>query len=127
MSGTKVIRLKGHSDNIRSLCLSQDGTKIISGSSDHTIKIWDIGQQSCIGTIRNHLDSVWTLSADTNFRYLVSGSRDKTVCLTSLQTFESNCVCVFDSQVCASTFIFDENSNSQQKIAIGTADANISL
>jgi WD40 repeat protein len=30
----------GHSDLVRSVAYSPDGTKIISGSADDTIKIW---------------------------------------------------------------------------------------
>ena len=32
-----------HSDNISSVAFSSDGTKIVSGSSDKTIKVWDSG------------------------------------------------------------------------------------
>ena len=31
------------SDNIMSVALSPDGTKIVSGSGDKTIKVWDSG------------------------------------------------------------------------------------
>ena len=32
-----------HSDFIRSVAYSPDGTKIVSGSDDKTIKVWDAG------------------------------------------------------------------------------------
>ena len=32
-----------HSDYIRSVAFSPDGTKIVSGSDDKTIKVWDSG------------------------------------------------------------------------------------
>ena len=32
-----------HSDIIRSVAFSPDGTKIVSGSVDRTIKVWDSG------------------------------------------------------------------------------------
>jgi WD40 repeat protein len=32
-----------HSDTIRSVAFSPDGTKIVSGSDDKTIKVWDSG------------------------------------------------------------------------------------
>ena len=32
-----------HSDTITSVAFSPDGTKIVSGSLDETIKVWDVG------------------------------------------------------------------------------------
>ena len=34
-----------HSQPITSVVLSPDGTKIVSGSWDRTIKVWDLGAQ----------------------------------------------------------------------------------
>ena len=34
-----------HSQLIRSVAVSPDGTKIVSGSDDKTIKVWDFGAQ----------------------------------------------------------------------------------
>ena len=34
--------LEGHTSSILSVCVTKDGSKIISGSVDGTIKIWDI-------------------------------------------------------------------------------------
>ncbi len=35
-------KTSAHSDWIKSVAFSPDGTKIVSGSSDGTIKVWDI-------------------------------------------------------------------------------------
>ena len=32
-----------HSDDINSVAFSPDGTKMVSGSDDWTIKVWDLG------------------------------------------------------------------------------------
>lgn len=53
-SGEQIVKLKGHSDNVKALALSVDGSQIISGSSDGTIKLWNVGQQKCIETIQVH-------------------------------------------------------------------------
>ena len=36
-------KTNAHSDWIRSVAFSPDGTKIVSGSFDKTIKVWDFG------------------------------------------------------------------------------------
>ena len=36
-------KTNAHSDVIRSVAFSPDGTKIVSGSDDMTIKVWDSG------------------------------------------------------------------------------------
>jgi WD40 repeat protein len=36
-------KTNAHSDRITSVAFSPDGTKIVSGSADKTIKVWDFG------------------------------------------------------------------------------------
>ena len=38
-------KTNAHSDFITSVVFSPDGTKIVSGSDDKTIKVWDSGAQ----------------------------------------------------------------------------------
>ena len=39
-------KTNAHSSSIVSVAFSPDGTKIVSGSGDETIKVWDTGAQS---------------------------------------------------------------------------------
>ena len=39
----KAEKQSAHSDWIHSVAFNHDGTKIVSGSSDKTIKVWDAG------------------------------------------------------------------------------------
>ena len=40
-----IEKTNAHSDCINSVTFSPDGTKIVSGSHDRTIKVWDFGAQ----------------------------------------------------------------------------------
>lgn len=50
----RIMKLKGHSENVKALVVSSDGSQVISGSSDGTIKLWSIGQQRCVQTLHVH-------------------------------------------------------------------------
>ena len=49
---------------------------MLTGSSDHTIRLWDLGQQRCVQTLAVHTDSVWALWASPSFSTVYSGGRD---------------------------------------------------
>jgi len=63
-SGTRITRFVGHTDNIRSILISQDGDTIMTASSDQTVKIWSTVAGRCQSTLTMHNDSVWCLRSD---------------------------------------------------------------
>ena len=84
--------------------MNADGTRLLSGSPDHSIKLWDLRHQRCVQvctfdgkteylragialrTFHVHSDSVWTILTTDNFEVVVSGGRDKCVFKTNLAT-----------------------------------------
>ncbi|MBN81939.1 MAG: hypothetical protein CMJ70_17550 [Planctomycetaceae bacterium] len=38
--------LKGHDDEVWSVAFSPDGQRIVSGSNDKTLKIWDASEEA---------------------------------------------------------------------------------
>jgi WD repeat-containing protein 48 len=90
----RLIKLKGHTENIKALVISTDGSHILSGSSDGTIKLWSVGQQRCIQTISIHTEGVWSLLVNDNFTHVISGSRDKKIFMTEIRNpYNSTLVC----------------------------------
>lgn len=65
-------------------CLQLDKKKMVTGSRDKTIKIWDLETGSCKMTITGHTRSVLCLQYDNDT--IVSGSSDATLIVTELET-----------------------------------------
>ncbi|RHY55926.1 hypothetical protein DYB34_001415, partial [Aphanomyces astaci] len=101
-SGYCTQTLKGHSDWVRDICITDDGQFLASGGNDRAITLWDLAQGKAIQCMREHEHVVETLqfaargpqgaaieaihgkkvaetTGQTVARYLLSGSRDRTV------------------------------------------------
>ena len=50
------------SKSVRSVAFNHDNTKIVSGSSDNSIKIWDVKRGTCISTLNGHSDYVLSVA-----------------------------------------------------------------
>ncbi|KAJ3291214.1 hypothetical protein HK104_006274 [Borealophlyctis nickersoniae] len=75
----------GHQEAI--YCLQFDEDKIVSGSRDDTIKIWDMKSGKCRTTLMGHHGSVLCLQYDD--RHIVSGSSDSTIMVWDVKTGRS--------------------------------------
>ncbi|KAI3432393.1 hypothetical protein D9Q98_003949 [Chlorella vulgaris] len=107
-SGRSVMQLKGHTDNVRSLQLEAEGRLLLSGSADHTMRLWDLGQQRCVQTLAVHTDSVWALAATPSFAAVFSGGRDGCIYRTRLSTRVSELLAVEQRPVLALAVASDE-------------------
>lgn len=67
--------LEGHSGAVRALAAT--GSRVFSGSDDHTVRVWDTGALRCLATLKGHTDNVRVLAV--NERYAFSGSWDRTI------------------------------------------------
>jgi WD40 repeat protein len=71
--------LAGHTDRIRDIAVSRDGTRIASASGDHTIRIWDGATGESLLTLAGHKLYVESVGFSPDGNFLASGSRDRTV------------------------------------------------
>ena len=84
VTGQRIRELKGHKDLVRSLHLDSANKRIISGSYDHSIKVWDAekGESSEDGGLKinfQNWSSSWILAAKSNYRKIVCTSQDARV------------------------------------------------
>jgi WD40 repeat protein len=66
--------LSGHTDRVFSVAFSPDGRLLASGSSDKTIKLWDVATGSLVRTLSGHTWSVFSVAFSPDGRLLASGS-----------------------------------------------------
>ncbi|KAF9125795.1 hypothetical protein BGW39_007136 [Mortierella sp. 14UC] len=74
--------LPGHTEGI--YCIQFDSYKVISGSRDTTIKVWDIRSGECVRTYPGHTASVLCLQYDET--RIVSGSSDTSILVWDLES-----------------------------------------
>ena len=65
-----------HTNPINSVSFNHDSTKLATGSSDCTTKIWDINNQNPITTLKGHTDSINSVCFSPDGTYLATGSTD---------------------------------------------------
>jgi len=78
-NGKELQTLKGHTHWVRSVAFSPDGQRIVSCSTDKTVKIWDANTGKGLHTLKGHDGSVNSVAFSPDGQRVVSGSRDKTV------------------------------------------------
>ncbi|MCA1992651.1 MAG: hypothetical protein LDL41_11555, partial [Coleofasciculus sp. S288] len=79
------ITLQGHKSYVSSVAISLDGKVIISGSTDKTVRLWDIKGNSIGQPLRGHKDAVRSVAISLDGKLIVSGSNDKTVRLWDIK------------------------------------------
>ena len=83
-TGDCLTSLEGHSEGIQ--CLDIAGPKLVTGSVDCTIRVWDTDKKKCVNILR-HPDSVQSVTfVPGNPNKLVSSSLDRTIRIWDVST-----------------------------------------
>ena len=94
LDATSIV-LRGHEEWVRTVVISPDGHWLVTGSEDHTARLWDI--PALLGTgstapdpdaasivLRGHEDIVFAAAISPDGRWLATGSSDNTARLWDL-------------------------------------------
>jgi len=73
--------LNGHESPV--LCIEKSGQEgyCFTGSGDGVVKVWDLRNRSCVQTIAEHKEAVWSLALHEGANRLASVSEDKSICV----------------------------------------------
>jgi WD40 repeat protein len=89
----KAMALKEHNGPVYSLAVTPDGKRVVSGSSDNTLKVWGLESGQCIVTLKGHSRDVNVLALTPGGERLVSGSDDSTLKVWDL--LSGHCLATF--------------------------------
>jgi WD40 repeat protein len=64
---------------VLSVAITPDGRRIVSGSDDETVRVWDTSSGAQLAVLRGHEGRVECVAVTPDGGRIVSGSRDKTV------------------------------------------------
>jgi WD40 repeat protein len=84
-TGKLVINLKGHAEEVNCLAWTADGSTLISGSDDCSIRTWNTTTWQQIHVLTGHTNTVFRISISPNGRILASASLDNTTRLWNLE------------------------------------------
>jgi WD40 repeat protein/tRNA A-37 threonylcarbamoyl transferase component Bud32 len=71
--------LQGHSGGVKSVAFSPDGSRLLSGSADGTIRLWDAASGQELHALNGHTGVVWSVAFSRDGCRLASGSDDGTI------------------------------------------------
>ena len=77
--------LRGHGGSVNGIALTSDGRRAVSGSRDHTVRVWDLERGVCVATLEGHQGPVLCVALTPDGRRVVSGSEDNTVRVWDLE------------------------------------------
>jgi WD40 repeat protein len=78
--------LEGHEKSTLPVCFNASGDRILSGSLDQTLRLWEADSGKAIKKMEGHSDNVFCVAFHPGGRYAASGSADKTIRLWNLET-----------------------------------------
>ena len=83
---TELVLQIGHSDAVLSVAFSPDGTRVLSGELDGTLKLWDAATGQLLRSFKGHKDLLLSVAFSPDGTSFLSGSGDSTLKLWDAAT-----------------------------------------
>ena len=84
--GPLIRTFEGHSESVTAVEISPDGKTAVSGSSDGTLKLWNLSSGKILHSLEGHRSIVTAMEISPDGKTAISGSRDRTLKLWDLSS-----------------------------------------
>ncbi len=74
-NGSVLMTLKGHRERMNDVAFSANGTRIVTGSDDKTVRLWDARTGAQLRVFKGHMSGVSAVGMSADGTRIVSGSR----------------------------------------------------
>jgi len=108
------------SNKINSVAITSDNSKIVSGSYDKTIRVWDLNTGKLLNTLEGHTKSVNSVAITIDNSKVVSRSNDKTIRVWDLHQGKYYFSGKFDELISSIAL-----SNSGNIMVLGDSNGNL--
>lgn len=88
-SGQCIQTLEGHLDGVWCIAAIPEGPRVVSGSKDDYLKVWDISTGECLHTLEGHSSWVSCVAMASANDVIISGSNDKNIKVWKLDSRRS--------------------------------------
>lgn len=129
--------IKDHKEMVFAVCVTPDGSKIISGSNN-TVRVWDLAKYKELAVLKGHTEWITSACVTSDGSRAISGSRDGTIRIWDLSSYKeiavlkghgvvtSVCVTPDGSKVIAGSYaggihIWDLSSYEDKEIVVISA------
>jgi WD40 repeat protein len=88
-NGSLQTILRGHSQPVWSLAVSPLGDRLISGSEDKTLRLWELETGQCLAQFKGHTSRIWGVAWTPDGNEVISASGDRTLRIWSIDNREA--------------------------------------
>ena len=72
----RTVRLEGHTDAVSALVVCHG--RIVSGSWDGSMRVWDVESGDCLQVLEGHTDEIFSAAFNYEGDTIITGSKDNT-------------------------------------------------
>ena len=80
------VELKGHTEAVNSAVFSSDGTKILTGSDDKTVRIWNMESGKELQRLEGHTREVMSVAFSPDGKTVATASQDEFIRIWNIET-----------------------------------------